>query len=130
MSNNNTVSPETALRLKGAGFPQPDLKYGQVYAHEGDLLILTSIADGSLGFDYEGGFYDRGRNFGLDDFAYCPTIPDLLAELGEVTIRRIKTADGYFYTVAKNVGDGDTEITSDYNLAEALALMWEKLNKQ
>lgn len=60
---------------------------------------------------------------------YMPTITDLLSTLGEVVIRRILTPDGYFYTVAKNVGD-DTEITSDYDLAEALALMWEKFNKQ
>lgn len=128
MSNTqNTVSPETALRLKDAGFPQPEMKFGQVWADNGINLILTRITKTTIGFDYDGGYFDRAKRFGFNDLAYCPIIPDLLSELGEVTIRRIRTTDGYFYTVAKNVGD-DTEITSDYELAEALALMWEKIN--
>lgn len=119
MSNNNTVSPETAMRLKAAGFPQPEYAtLGQfwldIWDTENPEILVVNDED----------FFNPVDTKSV----FMPTIPDLLVALGEITIRRIKTADGYFYTVAKNVGDGDTEITSDYSLAEALALMWEKLN--
>jgi len=119
MSKNNTVTPETAMRLKAAGFPQPE-------RYEADSMYYSVRLGTTHWITPISWLYNQVPD---GNMYYMPTITDLLSTLGEVVIRRILTPDGYFYTVAKNVGD-DTEITSDYDLAEALALMWEKFNKQ
>lgn len=116
------TTAEMAVRLKDAGWPQPEIKYGQIWAHEGDLLILTSIADGSLGFDYEGGFYDRGRNFGLDDFAYCPSVIELMQSLADLNADpQLEMDNGQFFSRTEKA---TVNYRSGHNPADLFGELW------
>lgn len=126
---NNVTTPETAQRLKSAGFPQPEPKPGQVW-HAGcdfewPIIIVKSemLVDG-----VEDGVVNP--NFSI----FAPTAPDILAELG---VQYLFWFDGFekVWICADNIAVftdffGGVKFTHT-NPAEAAALVWlDKHEKQ
>ena len=76
------LSPETCIRLKDAGFPQPERAPGQLWYCRGDLCVLYRvIPDGILAASLQWPAHYGATN--SEDWVYCPTALELLALLPE-----------------------------------------------
>lgn len=78
----NHVTPETARKLKEAGFPQPKPEIGQFwYSANGVLFVLIA---GDEGFNFCSIYGKRfGRATHLEKCFFAPTATDILWSLGQ-----------------------------------------------
>lgn len=77
------VSYETSLKLKTAGFPQPELQKGQVWWRSENWFELVSYADdGDIYYYMDGSGHSMIKS--LSDFngVFAPTVTDVLREMG------------------------------------------------
>lgn len=88
----NHVTPQTATRLKQAGFPQPEQKPGQFWYLQDRLYVIVAIlsdAQGKTAILYEVSEESRNpdplpvRLSFSDVFVYAPGALEILSELGE-----------------------------------------------
>lgn len=78
----NTVTLSTAMRLKGAGFPQPNEATGQHwYKYETLFYITNSDGRGSVCAPIDEDFTSP-RIFDKRDAIFAPTAIDIMLELG------------------------------------------------
>ena len=129
--NNNICTPETAARLKAAGFPQPDPAPGQVwyYASAHPYVLLSPRSDGDW---FVGGLETANSVFNPKISAtFAPGVADLLRALWfRFTIRF--GGNGKFLVLeitSLNNPEGDV-VSENENPAEALAAAWMELNEK
>jgi len=122
----NYVTFETAVRLKAAGFPQPEPEFGQVYFDvDGDRLIgLEKNFFFEKGLDAPSLISDN-REMRL---FFAPTDADILAELPE-NYGLFRRGEG-FAVISLSHGEIDGTEAEHDNLAEAAALAWLALNEK
>lgn len=85
----NVVSFETAVRLKEAGFPQPQPEFGQVwYLGEGASFIVYMVNEHGYVF----GMYGDGLKAVIGrlpkELIFAPTATDILEQLQRVAIHK------------------------------------------
>lgn len=112
------VSTETAIRLRDAGFPEPEFQFGQLWETENGR---DSAFVGTLSFHLL-------KQYHLKEIVFRPTATDILAELGS-TYKLGLALDGLWW--CNNEGDFSKNEWLG-NPAEAAALAWLKIheNKQ
>ena len=111
----NVTTHETSLRLKAAGFPQPQPEVGQFWYDDSGVLVC-------IGFSYDpGGSIARFKQA----FAFAPTAADILQYL---SIQYPVRYNGLEYEVEPDVYP--EELFTDENMAEACAAAWLELKKQ
>jgi hypothetical protein len=124
---NNTVTFETAKRLKEAAFPQPEqILFGQhYYDDEGRLGIVISDNDDYLAVKFWGALSTYvSTEFDLSGCFFAPTATDILRELG-------KDYELSFFEESWFVcEDSFAPCTEHDNPAEACALAWLKLHEK
>jgi len=126
----NHVSPETAARLKAAGFPQPVKEIGQTwYSPKGELWIVSgkpwrdvfeTIAKCVTSWEWE--WPDN-----MEGFAYAPTATDILRELGEAYSLEFSANE---YAIYYFDSDGRNYENSHTNPHELCALEWLKIHEK
>lgn len=122
----NIVNFETAVRLKGAGFPQPEIaQKGQFwYDQKGSVQII--YFDPILPDEFCEQFKAKG-------WVYAPDATDILEQLGQMFV--------LFYDECPKIKDWFCAKTSDVfgeiqvplghkNPAEAAALAWLEVNEK
>ena len=78
---------QTALQMRDLGFPQPEPKFGQMwwlFTLSGQRLVLITQVNGtSLNASSEHGAFEYDEtDFSEMPHVYCPTITDIMRELG------------------------------------------------
>lgn len=127
MTTTHTTA-EMAVRLKAAGWPQPEMRFGQVWADNGINLILTRETKTTIGFDYDGGYFDRAKRFGFNDLAYCPSVIELMQCLFELgAIPQLTFDNGLFF--ARIETTDDLYYQSGHNPADLFGELWLKINQ-
>ena len=125
MTTTNTTA-EMAIRLKAAGWPQPEMKFGQVWADAGINIILTRITKNTIGFDYDGGYFDRAKRFGFDDLAYCPSVIELMQALANLNADpQLEMHKGLFFARFETLDD--LQCQSGHNAADLFGELWLKI---
>lgn len=119
----NVTTHETSLRLKAAGFPQPEPEAGQFWYDDSGVLVC-------IGFSYDpGGSIARFKQ----TFAFAPTAADILRELGWDYGLQYDESGGVFVCSDRPISDGffppDKEIKHT-SPAEACAAAWLELKEQ
>jgi hypothetical protein len=124
----NTVSFETASRLKAAGFPQPDIEAGQVwreerYAH----IVIGEMEDGfSVCFESRTGPWIEVVET-LEGLVFAPTATDILAQLpSAANISKPFNAELWLCVY----GENEDNWTESNNPAEAAALAWFEIHEK
>lgn len=122
----NNVTPQTAFRLKAAGFPQPQPEFGQIWAT--NKMFLFSV-DSYWGSSAVQAYFQDGsgrRVIQIHTSAYCPDATDILREIDLFSITHIPETNVWhvFY-----VHDGVLKCFVDKNPAEAAALAWLAQNE-
>ena len=117
----NVVTPETAQKLKEAGFPQPqEMEVLQVWyglTSTGRVVIIVDVKDG-CGIDQNGNYHTKK---GLKTFGtFAPTATDILSDLGNDY--HTGMLDGVFVSGLHQFGQSDLQF--NYNPAEAAASAW------
>lgn len=142
---NNVVTYETAVKLKAAGFPQPEPQAGQFWYKKHPSTAITLDFVQSVEYNQEGekqfytlwvGTDDTGGNFYTiknHKLIFAPTATDILEQLPGYEIGFFPTAkDLYFLPGAWSMRGLEDECPSAEhdNPAEAAALAWLKLNEK
>lgn len=124
----NTVSFETASRLKAAGFPQPEPEAGQVwreerYAH----IVIGEMEDGfSVCFESRTGPWIEVVET-LEGLVFAPTATDILAQLpSAANISKPFNAELWLCVY----GENEDNWTESNNPAEAAALAWFEIHEK
>jgi hypothetical protein len=122
-----TVLFETAVKLRDAGFRQPEPSQGQIWWRGKDWFVLISYnCEGSIGF-YNDGISGSIEALGENPFAaFAPTAIDILQELG-YNFSLSCLSDGTWF--CDNQED-KTDAWQHENPAEACALAWLEVNKK
>ena len=124
----NTVSFETASRLKAAGFPQPEPEAGQVwreerYAH----IVIGEMEDGfSVCFESRTGPWIEVVET-LEGLVFAPTATDILPQLpSAANISKPFNAELWLCVY----GENEDNWTESNNPAEAAALAWFEIHEK
>lgn len=133
----NRVTPQTATRLKQAGFKQPEQKPGQFWCLQNRLYIIVAILTDTVGKTailYEVCEENRDPDplpvrlpfSGV--FVYAPGVGEILQAIGDddYALGFIKTDTGLYWSQKL---DSTDSVTSDPNPADVLAKNWLNLNK-
>lgn len=124
------VTPQTATRLKQAGFKQPVPAPGQVWLM-GDYIVFVclveTVASHTVYYYVRIGEAYAGFTSIVTDFhTYLPTAPDILRELGyEYTLHH----EDIYFCIYEPDGP-ELKIYENPNPAEACAEAWEAKQKQ
>lgn len=115
----NYVTPETAKKMKEAGFPQPDFKFGQLW-YETERQDFAIVGTGK---------FELFKQHREGELIFAPTATDILRELGDDYA--LHTEKGSFKCICTDifrggVTDGDFD-GSHENPAEACYLAWKEL---
>ena len=132
----NHVTPHTAIRLKQAGFKQPEQKPGQFWYLQSRLYFIVAILTDTVGKTailYEVCEENRDpdtlpvRLPFSDVFVYAPGIGEIIQAIGndDHVLGFIKTDTGLYYSQDLN----SVRLYSDPGPADALAKSWLNLNK-
>ena len=78
----NHVTPQTATRLKQAGFKQPVPASGQVWYLDDEAAIVLAVHSNGVSYCRGNCNYFERTDIFLSLFVYAPTAPDILRELG------------------------------------------------
>lgn len=131
----NTVTFETAKRLKEAGFPQPEPEFGQFWYHNAGLQIAimeSNDAGGHIGkfirfFGTVNGSLREKSFFSVSimkifmkDACFAPTATDILKEIPFVSL----SFEVYETRFEFRVWEGLKLIAKHENPHEAAALAW------
>ena len=137
----NVASSETAVKLKEAGFPQPDIQIGQAWYNDfkepsvivqRDHEFKTQWAGCHLGTGATGNMFKASEI--KENCCFAPTATDILRELpdkvlfwrvGDVFVCGVQMESEEGYDVIKFEAAYKHE-----NPAEACALAWLKMNKK
>jgi len=125
----NHVTPETADRLKAAGFPQPVPEFGQVWYEpksERELICIkpANLVDRTFSFMYPSG---TGTLFNAKDIVFAPNATDILRELGEAYSLKFSANE---YAIYYFDSDGRNYENSHANPHELCALEWLKIHEK
>jgi hypothetical protein len=124
----NTVSFETASRLKAAGFPQPEPEAGQVW-HEGNMpYVIGAFKDGKLsGAYFYGGVFFEVEQDAMEKDIFAPTATDILPQLpSAANISKPFNAELWLCVY----GENEDNWTESNNPAEAAALAWFEIHEK
>ena len=132
----NHATPQTATRLKQAGFTQPEQKPGQFWYLQNRLYFIVAIltdTTGKTAILYEVCEENRDsmrlpvRLPFSDVFVYAPGIGEIIQAIGndDHVLGFIKTDTGLYYSQDLN----SVRLYSDPGPADALAKSWLNLNK-
>jgi len=127
------VSFETAVKLKEAGFPQPEPKRGQIWWYPDDyngdvygvIITRNTQCPECVHFDGEFGSDTLSRQE-FKDLAFAPTATDILVDLG-YNFSLSVLSDGNWF--CDNQAD-ESDAWQHENPAEACALAWLGKNKK
>lgn len=115
------ATPETAKRLKKAGFPQPKPDEGQVwYNSAGTVYVVTYSYGKTCDYVVRGSnnvWIERGLN---DGEVFAPTATDILAHLPGWSLEY--TENGW--VCFESILGGHRDFTPNSNPAEAAAEAW------
>lgn len=124
------LSPETCIRLRDAGFPQPEKAIGQLWYACSDLcLICPDSRYGTLAASIQ-----KNVLIGINapaDWAYCPTALELLALLPEWDLCAFHDGmpfDWQLYSNAIFVDNVYNETAE--SISERLAEIWLSENRK
>lgn len=128
------VTHETSLRLEAAGFPQPEIAFGQAWYDELRQIdgMITNVNPGvSAFFNFTSGGYAviywsefSGR------FSFAPTATDILKELSIVVFSHwFEFVEGKFQIRIFFQGGGERQYFHS-NPAEACAAAWLEINEK
>ena len=124
----NHVTPETADRLKAAGFPQPSPEVGQVWYDPKNkpCFVFTSHDNTwSYAIDSSGGTFGvNGNDHGLN---FAPTATDIIRELSHENIKiSFYENDGFNVELNYDSFYGADKTFEHKNPAEAAGRLVEK----
>jgi len=123
------LSYETAVRLKEAGFPQPEPENGQFWYNPdfGPFLVgKLWMVDGRL----RNIFYpDTGKVVNKEirlfpDCVFAPTATDILREMTDVSLRYSEREDCFWVSCWRAAYDSGAIRQTNINSAEAAAQAW------
>jgi len=129
---NNIVSTETAIRLRDAGFPQPEFEFGQLWESEsGRNLAFVGTAQ----------FVLLKQQYHLKEIVFRPTAGDILRAIYNhfasmpgfsVDIRLSPTENGFYVDVFEALPFDTRNKVWEFheNAAEAAALAWLKTREK
>lgn len=104
------LSLETCIRLKNAGFPQPERAPAQLWYCRGDLCVLYRvIPDGILAASLEGPAHYGATN--SEDWVYCPTALELLSQTPGLAMMRV--SDGWIFSMPKTFKQLSAQFSDD-----------------
>ena len=128
-----TVSFETALKLKAAGFQQPEIETGQVWYNLNSAATLIGLLDPcEKGLRY---FYCHSLASGrsqrilpaTDDAFFAPTATDILRELPSISnLSKPFNAEWWICIY----GENEDDLTQSKNPAEAAAAAWLAIHEK
>lgn len=120
---NQHVSPDTAIRLRAAGFPQPAPEYGQrwYYIEDADNCSVLTV--------FEGTYFPEGI---LNQYVFAPTAIDILYELPDFAMyfNGLGYGANGFHVFDTLRRKADQYPTHHGNPAEAAALAWFEFNEK
>jgi len=124
----NTVSFETASRLKAAGFPQPEPEAGQVWYEGQKAYVLGKIEQRQLhGVYLDGECFEACDINAMRDDIFAPTATDILAQLpSAANISKPFNAELWLCVY----GENEDNWTESNNPAEAAALAWFEIHEK
>ena len=125
-TTNTHTTPEMAVRLKAAGWPQPEMKFGQYWAIKNDesSMCVMSLYDEFFSEKY-------GINpicfFGsLFDLAYCPSVIELMQALADLNADpQLEMHKGLFFARFETLDD--LQCQSGHNAADLFGELWLKI---
>jgi len=115
----NVVTPETARKLKEAGFKQPSYSMCQIWYDPNGMKWIRMMP--SYWTNPENGFTVDNANFKLAAFA--PTATDILQYLPGDSMAYVKE-DKEWFVFVECTETGDLSGRTHENPAEAAALAW------
>lgn len=124
----NVVTPETARKMKEAGYPQPDPEPGQVWYIDETPIFITGVYKTTTSTDY---WYSKinGTQFHEKYFpesaVFAPTATDILKEL---SVDYALVYAGNEPTIISTVEKRLPFLYKHKNPAEACALAWLQIN--
>lgn len=126
---NNVTTPETAQRLKDAGFPQPEKNAGQFwYKNKSEICVIIQADEGRDTVAVKDIFsLDWVWLINLDDLIYAPTATDILRELGKSFVLYYDDTNGVNMWFCAKIAIVPQEVRlhlGHANPAEAAALAW------
>ena len=122
----NHATPQTATRLKQAGFKQPVPASGQVWYLDDEAAIVLAVHSNGVSYCRGNCNYFERTDIFLSLFVYAPTAPDILRELGyEYTLHH----EDIYFCIYEPDGP-ELKIYENPNPAEACALALEAKQKQ
>lgn len=121
----NVVTPETARKLKEAGFPQPvKVECGEIWYSANDkafVIICHSARSAVIGWTgLTSSITGTLQLTALQSCTFAPTATDILSDLGNDY--HIGMLDGVFVSGLHQFGQSDLQF--NYNPAEAAASAW------
>ena len=108
------LSLETCIRLRDAGFPQPERAPGQLWYCREDLCVLYRVVpDGILAASLQGPAHYGATN--SKDWVYCPTALEIAGLIPDCSIHA--ATHGVFFVHYVTTGH-QTTINPVFELAE------------
>lgn len=133
----DTVTFETAVRLKEAGFPQPTPEAGQWWYNPDIGIFLTGKLSPYDGRERHIYYPDTGNVFFKNqvlfpDCVFAPTATDILREMPANEGVSISFGDDGMFWVERRIyyQEPQTVISVQINPAEAAASAWLKLQEE
>lgn len=120
----NNVTPQTAFRLKAAGFPQPQPEFGQVWANESIHRFIIDSKFGEGRYNVSFPVVTGTRVVSIDPCAYCPDATDIMREMEIISMSFSARYNKWYVGAVWGINLGINEYP-----AEAAAMAWLAQNE-
>lgn len=114
-----TVTPETARRLKEAGFPQPEFPQPGFVFYGNSNKRSHLVFDNELCCSYKNGVRLFVERYKIENLVFAPTATDIMQHLPGWALVHVKGE-----WICYNRSDEFSEFAFDTNPAEAAAKAW------
>jgi hypothetical protein len=129
----DTVTFETAVRLKEAGFPQPTPEAGQWWYNPNGILFVVYLVHELVEL-HELGRRNTSIGHYWEDWTFAPTATDILRELSSDCVLGTKKLGGWICGSWRLISSDYMKFfvagMHDENPAEAAASAWLKLQEE